>query len=1132
MKQKVLTAVILIALFDYGQAAAKNSSPPAASFTITSGTNTTAQTLATGDTGTIDSGASLIVATSGSNTITVTGNATIVNSGTLEQTATGSDAARDIRDNTGGLTLTVTNNAGALMQTADDDVIQMNKSNSNVTFNNYGTLNSLNQSAGGAQAIDFNAITSGTNIVNNYAGGIIEANEADAVRPGVNGQVYNNGLILATNNPGSTDSSDGVDAQSNTGISVVNDTNGKIEGARHGITGGNTDVTTNGAYTMSVTNNAGGVIQGDDGSGMNIDGFNANELVTVVNHGTIIGNGVTRDGDGVDVDGLVNITNTGTIESLHAYDDNSEGITVGGGTIVNSGTILGLNSATNADGTANTGIGRGITLAGIDKDPTTDLPIPIEGIYGNTSVTNSGLIRGQSDSAIAVTGAANAYTVTITNLAGGTLEGGGSTAAVVYTGGNNATVINYGTITADSSNLAVDLGSGNSSLQILGGTAQINGNISGGTGTSTLTITPGTGNSFSYSGAISNFASVMIGAGTITLNGASSYSGTTTLDGGTLVLGNNAALGTGTLVTTGATVTYANGLSISNPISVQGNTTLEVDSGNTATQVGNVTETGGSYTLAKTGDGTLVLDGNNSFGGNTTVQSGTLEVGDSTTPSATLDGNVTVATAGTLRGHGTIDGNVVNNGTVWPGGSVGTLTIQGNYTQAATGTLNIDATPSGQSDLLAVSGKATIQGGSTLVLAQAGNWVPRTNYIILTAGQGITGQFASATSSLTFLTPVLTYGSNDVTLSLERNDISFASVAATPNQQATANAVETLGWNSSVYNALVETDAITAQHAFDLLSGQIYASTRTALIDDSRYIRDAINDHLLGLNNGANGLSAATDGGVTAWTSGWGHWGANDSNGDAARLQADGSGLLVGADLPLGIARLGAVIGSSQNSARVDTLDSSSHTTGTHFGIYGSVHAGAFQLLGGAAYAWQSVNTNRDIAFGNFSSSSGSHYDADTAQAYVDGSYAFTIGRNSIAPYLNVARVQLHTDAASENSGAAALNINANTSSSTDAALGVRGVFALDARGDINAHVGVAWQQAWGATASVSTLQFQSGGDAFQVAGVPLAHHAGVLDGGVSFALAPSFSADVSYNGQFASHAKDQSARMSFTWTF
>jgi autotransporter-associated beta strand protein len=1126
MKRKVLTAVILLALCDQNQAIAA----AGASFNIT-GASTTAQTLASGQSGTINLNSSLIVSST-SNAITVTGNATIVNDGILEQTASGSNAARDIRDNTGNLTLTVTNNVGALMQTQDDDVIQMNKASSNVTFNNYGTLNSINQSAGGAQAIDFNAITTGTNILNNYSTGVIEANEADAVRPGVNGQVYNDGLILATNNPGSTDSSDGIDAQSNTGISIVNDSNGSVQGARHGITGGNTDVTTNGAYTMSVTNNAGGVIQGNDGSGINIDGFNANEVVTVVNHGTIIGNGVTRDGDGVDVDGLVNITNTGTIESAHAYDDNSEGITVGGGTIVNSGTIVGLNSATNADGTANTGIGRGITLAGIDKDPTTGNPIPIEGIYGNTTVTNSGLIRGQSDSAIAVTGAANAFTVTITNQAGGTLEGGGATAAAVFMGANNGTLINYGTITADSSNLAVDLGSGNSSLQILGGAAQVNGNISGGTGTSTLTINPGSGNSFSYAGSISNFASVEIDSGTTTLNGASTYTGNTTLNGGTLVLGNSAAIGSGTLVAIDPTVVYTNGINVANPISVQGDTTLEVDNSDTATQGGAITETGGSYTLTKAGTGTLILDGNNSFGGATTVQAGTLEVGDSSTPGAVLAGNVTVASGGTLRGHGTIDGNVVNNGTVWPGGSIGTLNIHGNYTQGANGVLNIDATPAGQSDLLAITGTATIQGGSTVVLAQAGNWAPRTNYTILTAGGGITGQFASATSSLTFLTPVISYGSNAITLSLQRNDITFASVAQTPNQIATANAVEALGFNSAIYNAVVEADAATAQQAFDQLSGQIYASTRTALVDDSRYVRDAINDHLLGLSNGANGISAAADNGVTAWTSGWGHWGANDATGNASRLQADGSGLLVGADMPLGIARIGAVVGSSQNSARVDDLDSSSHTTGTHLGFYGSIQAGAFQLLGGAAYAWQDVSTNRTIGFGTFSGVESSHYDASTTQGYLDGSYAFTLGHDTLAPYLNVARVQLHTDAASENGGAPALNVGADTSSSTYATLGVRGVFALDAQGDINAHASLGWQKAWGTTASSSSVQFQAGGDAFDVSGVPVARHAGVADVGVSFALAKSFSADISYDGQYAGHAKDQAARMNFTWTF
>lgn len=43
-----------------------------------------------------------------------------------------------------------------------------------------------------------------------------------------------------------------------------------------------------GAYTMNITNNLGGTIQGDNDSGINIDGLNGNERVTIVNHGTAI----------------------------------------------------------------------------------------------------------------------------------------------------------------------------------------------------------------------------------------------------------------------------------------------------------------------------------------------------------------------------------------------------------------------------------------------------------------------------------------------------------------------------------------------------------------------------------------------------------------------------------------------------------------------------------------------------------------------------------------------------------------------------------------------------------------------------------------------------------------------------
>ncbi|MYM26592.1 PEP-CTERM sorting domain-containing protein [Duganella sp. FT135W] len=522
--QKPSSAIqfLLLAALPFGVATA-------ADFTI-SGSSSTAQSLANNQTGSITASGALSV--SGSTVaVTVTGNnATVSNLGSIKQTGTG----RGIRDNTGVTNLVVNNgsatNSTALMQAADADVIQMAKAGATVTLNNYGAMISLNASVGGAQAVDFNAVT-GANVVNNYAGGVLKANDADSVRPGLNGVVNNAGTIQSKIVNGKVDDgTDGVDAQTNTGVQIFNLATGLIEGARHGITGGQVDASS--SFTMKVNNSAGGVIRGLNGSGLNLDGFNGKQIVTVVNNGTITGQGVTGDGDGVDVDGVVNISNTGIIRSINAYSAPtaglaySEGISVGGGTIVNSGTIEGLVSAGNTNA-----VGRGITLAGNDITSGA-LKGQREGLYANANVTNQsgGVTRGQSDSAIVVSGVASGNTVTINNNAGASIIGGGASSPAIKGNADNTVIVTAGVINGASSGKAIELGSGVNSVTITGGT--INGSINGGGSQSTLVVN----GHFAYDGAISNFKKVDVQGGDVTFSGVSSYTGATQLSGGTLTL--------------------------------------------------------------------------------------------------------------------------------------------------------------------------------------------------------------------------------------------------------------------------------------------------------------------------------------------------------------------------------------------------------------------------------------------------------------------------------------------------------------------------------------------------------------------------------------------------------------------
>ena len=137
-------------------------------------------------------------------------------------------------------------------------------------------------------------------------------------------------------------------------------------------------------------------------------------------------------------------------------------------------------------------------------------------------------------------------------------------------------------------------------------------------------------------------------------------------------------------------------------------------------------------TVTQAGPGTVTLDASNDYTGLTDVQSGTLVIGDSATPSAQVGGNAQVEAAGTLAGYGTVAGNLSNAGTVQPGDDVGTLTVGGSYTQTGAGDLLIAVTPAAAS-LLKVDGAATLAGTVTFAYAP-GTYAAKAYTFVQSAG--------------------------------------------------------------------------------------------------------------------------------------------------------------------------------------------------------------------------------------------------------------------------------------------------------------------------------------------------------------------------------------------------------------
>ncbi|MCF5226485.1 autotransporter domain-containing protein, partial [Pseudomonas syringae] len=519
--------------------------------------------------------------------------------------------------------------------------------------------------------------------------------------------------------------------------------------------------------------------------------------------------------------------------------------------------------------------------------------------------------------------------------------------------------------------------------------------------------------------------------------------------------------------------------------------------------------------------------------GATTVQDGPLAVNGNLGNSS-----VSVQQGATLGGNGTVGGiNVAQGGVVAPGNSVGQLNVNGDVNLAQGAVYQVESDANGNADRIVASGRATINN-STLSLVEGGNWLAASRYSILSAAGGVSGAFAAVQTNFAFLTPTLNYTATDVGLTLDRNAQRFSSLATSDNARAVAQGLDSSGANNALWRQVVQSDASTAQATFKALSNELHASTQSALIEDSRLVRNAMNDRLQQAQSAqAFGSSTQTLAGDASrgvvWTQAIGATGKTESTRDVSGLDTHTSGLLFGADVPLDDTwRLGAMAGFSNSSFDLRHASGSADSDNYHLGVYAGAKWGQLGLRLGAVRTWHELTAKRTLNLPGSSEHFKEDYKAATNQVFGELGYAIDMGNAQLEPFATLAHVRLDTDAFDENSNAISLENKSQDNHITFSTLGLRAATHLNAGGvAIKPNATLGWRRAYGDVTPESRAAF-SGGSTFELSGAPIARSAAVLGAGVDLGLSDTLSVGLSYNGQVSSDASDQTLNARVTLAF
>ena len=609
-------------------------------------------------------------------------------------------------------------------------------------------------------------------------------------------------------------------------------------------------------------------------------------------------------------------------------------------------------------------------------------------------------------------------------------------------------------------------------------------------GTATMIVNDGGLLRFSNMATAENATITVNNNGTVLLQDTATLgNATVTIDnGGTVALGGFATGGDArVIINAGGTFDFTGLFGAATPTagSIEGagticlcNHVFTVGSNNLSTVFSGTIQNGAPLgtpaALVKVGTGMLTLSGSaHTYLGATTVNGGTLLV----TGSILNSSGVIVNAGGTIGGTGQLPGVTINGGTLSPGNSIGTITINGNLTFVGAGNYLVEVSPTA-ADRTYVIGTATLAGTLTLV-ATGGTYTIGKQYVLLNATGGITGTFTTGSLAGLFgpaIRATVTYDGNNVLLNLDPNAISpFLPQGTTVNQRNVARAIDQIfqaGNAPAPFLSLFNLSQAGLLNALNQLSGEVGTGAALASFESMRRFIGAMLDPWVGTraDNGVRGpaLGFAADPALpeaalafapmptkaphvtfaqrwTAWAAAYGSHGKLPGEGVVIGSHdldirtggvASGFDYRLSPDTVIGLAFAGGTesfgLSGGLGSGRADVLQA---------GVYGSTRLGDYYLSAAALAARFDVSTERTATLPGVSERLLADFTAHGFAGRLEGGRRFLIGNFRLTPYAAVQAQSVKSGAYAERGavpGAAfALTYDARTATSTRSELGL-----------------------------------------------------------------------------------------------